>query len=117
MGRIRGAFAGENGQVAAELVAILPLVGLAAVLCLHLALAGWGLWSAAEAARVGARAAAVDLSARSRAVGALPGILREHAAVEVSEGRARVSVSVPSLLPGVDLPRVSAVAGPLEPDA
>lgn len=107
----------ESGQAAVELVAVLPLVGLSAVLCFHLALAGWSLWSAAEAARVGARAAAVETPAEARALESLPPALRERAEVDLVEGRAKVSVSPPTLLPGVALPRVSAVAGPLEPDA
>ena len=102
----------ESGQAAVELVAILPLVGLAAILSFHLALAGWGLWSAAESARAGARAAEVDSNARRIALAALPTIFRERASIDLSAGKARVSLVVPSLLPGVNLPRVQAEAGP-----
>ena len=107
----------QSGQAAVELVAVLPLVGLAAVLCFHLALAGWGLWSAAEAARAGARAAAVDAKARQVALAALPEALRDHATVDFTAGRARVSVAAPTLFPGVSLPRLSVEVGPLEPHA
>ena len=112
-----GFLSGESGQASAELVAVLPLVGLAALLCFHLALAGWSLWSAAEAARVGARAVAIDIPAETRTLRALPEALRRGAEVQLVGGRARVSVGIPTLMPGVELPRVSAVAGPLEPDA
>lgn len=108
---------GRSGQAAVELVAVLPLVGLAAALCFHLALAGWGLWSAAEAARAGARAAAVGSKAHQVAIGALPAALRGQATVDFNAGRARVSVAAPTLLPGVSLPRLSVEAGPLEPHA
>jgi hypothetical protein len=100
-----------------ELVAVLPLVGLAAALCFHLAIAGWGLWAAAEAARAGARAAAVQSGARRVALGALPEPLRDRASVDLHAGRMTVSVFAPSLLPGVSLPKLSVEAGPLEPDA
>lgn len=107
----------QSGQSAVELVAVMPLVGLAAALCFHLAIAGWGLWSAAEAARAGARAAAVESGARRVALAALPGPLRDRASVDLNAGRMTVTVFAPTLLPGVSLPKLSVEAGPLEPDA
>lgn len=115
--RARRLCSSQSGQAAVELVAVLPLVGLAAVLCFHLAIAGWALWSAAEAARAGARAVAVDSKARRVALAALPAALRDHATVDFSSGRATVSIAAPTLLPGVSLPRLGAEAGPLEPHA
>lgn len=82
----------------------------------HLALAGWALWSAAEASRVGARAAAVGGSAERRALLALPPELRRGAEVAERDGT-RVSVRIPTLLPGLALPRVSVSSGPLQTNA
>lgn len=100
-----------------EFVAVLALLGLAALLTFHLAIAGWSLWSAAEAARAAARAAAVDSDPRQVALAALPTAFRERASVRLDSGRVEVGVTVPTLFPGLSLPRVSAEAGPLVPDA
>ncbi|MFM9043813.1 MAG: hypothetical protein ACKOPI_06730 [bacterium] len=100
-----------------EFVAVLALLGLAAVLTFHLAIAGWSLWSAAEAARAAARAAAVDSNPRPVALAALPNAFRERASVRIDAGRVEVGVAIPTLVPGISLPRVSAEAGPLVPDA
>ncbi len=107
----------EAGQATVEFVAVLALLGLAAVLTFHLAIAGWSLWSAAEAARAAARAAAVDSDPRQVALAALPTAFRERASVRLDSGRVEVGVTVPTLFPGLSLPRVSAEAGPLVPDA
>ena len=108
---------GGAGQASVEMVAVAPLLVLVTVACLHLAIAGWALWAAEEAARVGVRAGSVDLQARPRALAALPRIFRDDATFELRKGRARVEVAVPTLMPGVSLPRVGAEAGPIEPDA
>lgn len=107
----------ESAQASVELVAVLPFLAISALLCFHLALTGWALWSAEEAARVASRADAVDLDARKRALAALPGVFRPEASVRVSDGRARVEVEIPTLAPGISLPRVGAEAGPVVPMA
>ncbi len=113
----RGKPGSGTGQAAVELLAILPLVGLAAAIVFHLAIAGWSLWSAAEAARAAARAAAVDSDPRQVALTALPTAFRKRASVRLDSGRVEVGVAIPTLVPGISLPRVKVEAGPLEPDA
>lgn len=99
------------------MLAVLPLVGLVAGLVFHLAIVGWSLWSAAEAARAAARAAAVDSDPREVALAALPTAFRERASVKLDSGRVVVGVAVPTLVPGISLPRVRVEAGPVQPDA
>lgn len=104
--RDRGIRAGEGqrGAASVELVATLPLVGLALLLAAQIAIAGAVLWSAAIAARAGARSAAVGGEPRAAAKRALPPPLRDGAAVSDGDG-VQVRVRVPALLPG--LPRLA----------
>jgi hypothetical protein len=95
---------GERAAVSVELVATLPFVALALLAAAQIALAGAGLWSAAIAARAGARAAAVGGEAGPAARRALPLPLRDGAAVSEQDG-VEVRVRVPALIPG--LPRVA----------
>jgi hypothetical protein len=97
----------DPGQASVELLAVLPLLGLSLLLVAQLTLAGWTLWSAAVAARAGARADAVGGSAAMVARRALPGGLRRGARVTAA-GRVDVRVSVPRLVPG--LPRFAVTA-------
>ncbi len=96
--------AGQRGQAAVEMVALLPLIGLLAiaglqvVITLHL----WGV--ARESARAGARGAQVGAPASDAVRAALPGSLTRVATVQMSTGpdgshRVRVRVAVPSLAP------------------
>jgi hypothetical protein len=95
------------GQASVELVAVVPiLVGLA-LLVGQLAVAGWALWSAGNAARAGARAAYVGGSAGKAARSALPGPLRDGARVEAGDG-VEVTVRAPALVPGIPRIPVSA---------
>lgn len=111
--------AGEAGQAAAELVAIVP-VAIAVCLGLgQLAVAGYALWSAGDAARAGARAAHVGGDVEATARSALPELLEEEARIEASGGpgsQAEVSVRVeaPALIPGLPAiaVRSSAALGP-----
>jgi len=100
---------GERGQASVELVAVLPALIVCALIAGHLVAAGWALWSAANAARAGARADLVGGDAESAARGALPVSMRRGATV-AGEDRTRVSVRVPALLPGARLGRLSASA-------
>jgi hypothetical protein len=97
----------ERGQAAAELVAVVPLLCLLLLAVAQLAIAGFALWSAGDAARAGARAAHVGGDARAAALSALPGWLEREARVDAG-GPVEVRVEAPALLPGVPPIPVSA---------
>lgn len=97
----------ERGQAAAELVAVVPLLLALLLAVAQLAVAGFALWSAGDAARAGARAAHVGGDARAAALSALPGWLERGALVDDS-GPVEVRVQAPALLPGVPPIPVSA---------
>lgn len=75
------------------LIVVLALVG-------QLAVAGYALWSAAGAARAGARAVAVGGDAKRAARSALPGWLDDGVEIDDS-GPVVVRVRAPALIPGV----------------
>ena len=105
----------ERAQASAELVAIVPLVLLAALAIAQLVVAGWTLVTAGEAARAGARAAEVGANARAAARSALPQTL-EPAHVDADGAEVTVRVVAPSLVPG--LPAIPVSAGTaLDPSA
>jgi hypothetical protein len=91
-----------SGQASVELVAILPALAACVLIAAQGAVAGCVLWTAGNAARAGARAEHVGGDGEAAARRALPGRLRESAAVTNEDG-IRVKVAVPSLLPGVSL--------------
>src|SRR3954454_15768146 len=92
MKRLRG----EDGQAAVEFVAVLPFVMLAALVAWQLVLVGHVAWSAAGAARSGARAAVVGRDAGRAARSALPRSLRSATrVVGAAGGGVRVSVPIP----------------------
>lgn len=95
-----------------ELVAVLPLVVLAALVAWQLVLAGHTLWLCAAAARTAARADTVGADPERAARSALPDSLeRDLAVAAVSEGAVRVSVRVPLVLQRWSTPvRVSATS-------
>src|SRR4051794_1380382 len=97
----------ERGQASVELVAVIPALILVLALAVQAALAGWTLWSAQNAARAGARAAAVSGDAEGAARSALPGRLQRSAEV-TSDGAVRVTVGVPRAASG--LPRLDVEA-------
>jgi hypothetical protein len=90
----------QAGQAAAELVAVLPLLLVLFALLAQLGVAGWALWSAGDAARAGARAAAVGGDPKRAALSALPGWLERKAEVEPGPP-VEVRVEAPALVPGV----------------
>ena len=107
---------GEPGQASVELVAILPALVICVLIAGHGLAAGWALWSAASAARVGARAEHVGgVGGDGEAVArrALPGALRGDARIRSDDG-VRVEVRAPMLfpneLPGSEGPRLGAAA-------
>jgi pilus assembly protein CpaE len=102
-------FEREDGQASVELVAILPALIVCVLIAGHAVAAGWALWSAAGAARAGARAEHVGGDGEAVARRALPGSLRGGAEVEGGDV-IRVEVRAPVLLPGGRGPALSASA-------
>jgi hypothetical protein len=100
---------GERGQASAELVAVIPLLVLVVAAAAQMTAAGWALWSAANAARAGARAAHLGDDAEKVALAALPGPLRDRAEVSDDE-EVRVRVLAPGLVPGIPALAISAAA-------
>lgn len=94
----------EEGTASIELIAALPFLLLAILVAAQIGLAGQTLWSAAIAARAGARAALVGGDATTAARRALPSSLRPGAGIE-DEGGVSVQVDVPRVLPG--MPRLT----------
>lgn len=106
---------GEAGQATLEFVALLPVLVLATLAMGQGAVAGYTQWSAAGAARAGARAQALggDPAATVRKV--LPAmLLRGHrvaaAASGARSGTVTVRLRVPSVVPGLRFGRVDAGA-------
>jgi hypothetical protein len=97
---VRGVERAERGQASVELVAAIPALLLAVLIAAQLVVVGTALWSAAGAARAGARAAHVDADPVAAALRALPGPLRAAAEVD-AEGPVSVTVRSPSVLPGI----------------
>jgi pilus assembly protein CpaE len=91
--------ANERGQASVELVAVLPFVVLAGLICWQLALAGHVAWMSAHAARAAARAEVVGEDPGAAARSALPnGLERGLEVRRTGSGGVRVSVAVPLLL-------------------
>lgn len=84
---------------------MLPALLLCVAVAAHALSAGWALWSAASAARAGARAELVGGDAKAAAHRALPAALRRGSLVSAGE-RTGVSVRVTPLLPGAELGRL-----------
>lgn len=99
----------DSGQASAELIAAIPILVGVLLLVAQLAVAGYALWSAGDAARAGARAAHVGGDAERAAMSALPFWLERGADVE-SDGPVEVRVRAPALLPGVPAIPVEAAA-------
>lgn len=90
----------ERGQAAAELVAVVPILLIVLLAVTQLAVAGYALWSAGDAARAGARAELVGGDAERAARSVLPAWLEHGAEVAAGDG-VEVTLSAPALLPGV----------------
>jgi hypothetical protein len=89
----------ESGQASVEMVAILPLVLLAAAVAWQLVVTGHTLWLAAGAARAAARAELVGESPARAARSALPRSLERDLSVKRIEGGGiRVELRMPLLL-------------------
>ena len=90
----------QGGSASVELVAAVPALLVALLVGVQLTLVGQAYWSAAVAARAGARAAVVDADAEQAAREALPSILRGGAEVDTEDG-VSVRVDLPRILPFV----------------
>jgi hypothetical protein len=99
----------HRAQASVELVAVLPALAVSLVIAAQTVVVGWALWSAGTAARAGARAEQVGSDAEAAARRALPGSLRDGAAIHSGDG-VRVRVRIPAIVPGVSLPSVSAAS-------
>ena len=86
---------------------MLPALAVCLILAGQAVAAGWALWSAGVAARAGARAAHVGGNPETVARRVLPSPLRRDAVIRSDDG-VRVRVRVPALVPGVELPSVTA---------
>jgi hypothetical protein len=91
----------ERGQASIELLAALPFVLLAGVLCLQLLVAGYTLTLADGAAEAGAVALASDLPAGAAVEAALPGWAADRVEVDRVGGRVTVRVRPPSPLDAI----------------
>ena len=107
--RSRGAARREEGTASVELIAVLPFLLLALLVAAQIAVAGHALWSAAVAARAGARAALVGEDATAAARRALPPSLRDGAEIEDTDG-VSVRVPVPAFMSRLPEVRVGARA-------
>jgi len=100
-----------SGQASIELVALLPLVAVAAVLAWQIALAGHAMWMVAGAARAAARAHALGTDEDAAARAALPGALRRGVRVDdTADGGVAVRLGVPRVVGGGQLLSISARA-------
>jgi hypothetical protein len=114
-----GVVAGERGQASAELLAVLPLLLVALLAVGQLAVAGYALWSAGDAARAGARAVHVGGDPEEAARSAVPEWLEQGVRVDEGgegEGPVEVELRAPALIPGAPPIPVRARAN-LEPEA
>jgi Flp pilus assembly protein TadG len=98
----------EEGTASVEMVAVIPFLLLAVLVAAQIGLAGQALWSAAVAARAGARAALVGADGAAAARRALPPSMQDGAVVNDDDGIS-VRVAIPRLLPA--MPRLTVSAG------
>jgi hypothetical protein len=92
---------GERGQASIELVAAIPALLLAGLLCLQLLATGYALTLADGAAEAGAIALAVGEPAGPAVTSALPGWARERIELDREGGRITVRLRPPSALAAV----------------
>ena len=86
--------------MAAELVAVVPILLIVLLAVGQLAVAGFAIWNASDAARAGARADLVGGDAEGAARSVLPNWLEDGAEVEAGDG-VEVKLQAPALLPGI----------------
>jgi hypothetical protein len=108
-------YRGESGQASVELIAALPALLLALLIAIQIVIAGYGLWTSATAARVGARAAYVGGDAQAAARSAVPTRWRRKLTVRDRQAAA-VALRVPGLVPGAGSVALRARSG-IDPQA
>lgn len=101
MPRLRSKISRTEGQATVAFVACVPLIVVVCLLVVQAGLVGYAAWSAANAARAGARAAHVGSEPEAAAEAALPGGLRARSRVEVDGEEVSVGVRATKALPGV----------------
>ena len=106
---VGGGNSGSRGQASVAFLATLPLLIAAAAVLAQVAVVGYSLWSAAGAARAGARAELVGAPVGPAARAALPGRLAAGSSVERGRGSDGILVEVrpPRLLPWLLAPAVT----------
>lgn len=105
------ALSDDNGQATVELVALLPLIVLAAALLWQAALAGATVWLSGSAARAAARADAVGADPAAAARGVLPARLERGLRVRRREdGSVAVVLRVPAVVGAGTIAAVTARA-------
>jgi hypothetical protein len=101
----------DSGQATVELVALLPVVLAVLAVALQALLAGQAVWEARVAARAAARAHAFGADAKAAARSHLRPRLERGLRVRTwTGGDVRVSVRIPSVVPSIQLGRVSATS-------
>jgi hypothetical protein len=100
----------EDGTASVELIAVCPFLLLAVLVAAQIGLAGGAMWSAAIAARAGARADLVGADPEAAARAALPAPMRSEAELTLGDGVA-VRVVIPRLLPVLPRLTVGAESG------
>jgi uncharacterized protein (UPF0333 family) len=93
--------ADERGQASIELLAGLPALLLAGLICLQLLATGYAAHVADGAAESGALAVAAGRPAEPAIRAALPGWADDRVAIAVAGGRLTVSLNPPSPIAGV----------------
>jgi hypothetical protein len=93
----------QRGQASIETAALLPVLLLAALACWQAVLAAWTGVSAAHAARAAARAEMVGGAPLPAASAAVPRSMRGGLTVTDTDGRVRVTLHVPAVIPGLDV--------------
>jgi len=101
----------EDGQAAAELVALLPLVAIVLAVAWQALLAAHAAWAAGVAARAAARAHAVGANASAAARAHLPRSLEHGLRVSTRpDGGVVVSLRIPGAVRALRLGRTTATA-------
>ena len=95
---------GDDGSIAIESIALLPLFGMVAAVVWHMAMIGGGYVLQSNAAAAAARSYSIERSesaALSAARDTVPGYMREEVEVEASGYRVRVTMGIPGVVNGV----------------
>src|SRR4051812_17374821 len=100
----------DAGQASVELLALIPALVVIGTLCWQALLVGETWWLAHAAAREAARAAALGQDAGRAASALLPQPLHHGLRVGATASGVRLTLSIPTPLPGVHLGTLSTSA-------